>query len=73
VAADTGCRRCHHRRGIELRDALSCKPEPADIPVIVLSATDSQYELSNVEAYIRKPMDPDELVRVVDQACGRVL
>jgi CheY-like chemotaxis protein len=58
--------------GIELRDALSCQPETADIPVIVLSATDSQYQLSNVEAYIRKPMDPDELVRIVDKACGRV-
>ena len=58
--------------GIELRDALSCEPETADIPVIVLSATDSQYQLSNVEAYIRKPMDPDELLRVVDRVCGRV-
>jgi CheY-like chemotaxis protein len=57
--------------GIELRNALRCEPETADIPVIVLSATDAQYELSNVEAYLRKPLDPEELLRVVDQTCGR--
>jgi CheY-like chemotaxis protein len=58
--------------GIELRDTLSSEPETTDIPVIAFTAMpDAQYELSNVVAYIRKPMDPEELLRVVDQACGR--
>lgn len=57
--------------GAELRAELLRDPDTASIPVVVYSAVDDAGRVSEVEAYVRKAMDPDDLLRVVDRACGR--
>jgi CheY-like chemotaxis protein len=40
------------------------------IPVIVFSGYENDGRLTDVVAYVRKGIDPDDLLRVVDGACG---
>lgn len=56
--------------GAEVRAALQKRSGTAAIPVIVYSAVDAAGRISDVTAYIRKAMDPERLLRVVDQVCG---
>ena len=57
--------------GTEFRRRQLDDPLISDVPVIVLSAIADQMRLDDLEPYanIRKPFDPDQLVRVVRGAC----
>ncbi|MBW1641458.1 MAG: response regulator [Deltaproteobacteria bacterium] len=41
-----------------------------DIPVIVVSGIDGDHAIKNAAAFIRKPFNPDELLKIVKNAIG---
>jgi DNA-binding response OmpR family regulator len=58
------------KSGLELLADLRGRPESADTPVVVVSAWQSDAdrraaEAAGADAFVGKPFDPDELVRVV--------
>ena len=57
--------------GTEFRRRQLEDPLISDVPVIVLSAIADQMRFDDLEAYanVAKPFDPDQLVRVVREAC----
>ena len=57
--------------GLEFRRRQLDDPLISDVPVIVLSAIADRMRLDDLEPYanVSKPFDPDELVRVVREAC----
>ena len=58
--------------GAEFRRRQLEDPLISDVPVIVLSAIADQMRLEGLEPYanVSKPFDPDQLVRVVREACA---
>ena len=58
--------------GTEFRRRQLEDPLISDVPVIVLSAIADQMRLDDLETYanVSKPFDPDQLVRVVREACA---
>jgi CheY-like chemotaxis protein len=58
--------------GPEFRRRQLDDPLIADVPVIVLSAIADQMRLDDLEPFanVAKPFDPDQLVRVVREACA---
>lgn len=54
-------------RRLQLEDPLI-----SDVPVIVLSAISDRMRLEELEPYanVSKPFDPDQLVKVVREACA---
>jgi CheY-like chemotaxis protein len=58
--------------GPEFRRRQLEDPLIADVPIIVLSAIADQMRLDDLAAYanVAKPFDPDQLVRVVREACA---
>ena len=58
--------------GPEFRRRQLEDPLISDVPVIVLSAIADQMRLDDLEPYanVSKPFDPDQLVRVVREACA---
>jgi len=60
--------------GPEFRRRQLDDPLIADVPVIVLSAIADQGRLDELHVFARvaKPFDPDQLIRVIRSACGRV-
>jgi CheY-like chemotaxis protein len=57
--------------GAALRAELRRDPELAKIPVIVFSAMEDDGSLTDVVAYVRKGINPEQLLQLVDQACGK--
>ena len=57
--------------GPEFRRRQLEDPLIADVPIIILSAIADQIRLDGLEPYasVSKPFDPDQLVRVVREAC----
>ena len=57
--------------GPEFRRRQLDDPLIADVPVIVLSAIADQMRVEDLAPYakVSKPFDPDQLVKVVRQAC----
>ena len=57
--------------GAEFRRRQLDDPLIADLPVIVLSAVADQPRIEELDAFARvsKPFDPDQLLRVVRNAC----
>ena len=57
--------------GRSFRQEQLKKPEMADIPVVVISAYDVVPHIQELKAaaYLRKPLDLTELMRVVNQHC----
>jgi CheY-like chemotaxis protein len=57
--------------GPEFRRRQLADPLIADVPVVVLSAVADQLSLDELDAFAKlpKPFDPEQLVRVVRQAC----
>ena len=57
--------------GPEFRRRQLTDPLIADVPIIVLSAVADQMSLEDLHPFARvsKPFDPDQLVKVVRQAC----
>ena len=57
--------------GPEFRRRQLDDPLISDVPVIVLSAIADQMRLDDLEPYanVSKPFDPDQLVRIVREAC----
>jgi len=41
-----------------------------DIPVIVISGIDGDHAIPNAVAFVRKPFDQDELLKIVNDAIG---
>jgi len=41
-----------------------------DIPVIVVSGIDGDHAIRNAVAFVRKPFNPDELLKIVRDAIG---
>ncbi len=58
--------------GLEFRRRQLDDPLISDVPVIVLSAIADQMRLDDLEPYanVAKPFDPDQLVRIVREACA---
>ena len=56
--------------GYEVHEELKRDPALATIPVVVFSALTDDGRMRGVVAYIRKAVDPDVLLRALDQACG---
>ena len=58
--------------GTEFRRRQLDDPLISDVPVIVLSAIADQMRFEDLEPYanVSKPFDPDQLVRVVREACA---
>jgi DNA-binding response OmpR family regulator len=59
------------KSGLELLAELRGRPSSADTPVIVVSAWQSDADRraatdAGADAFVGKPFDPDELVRVVE-------
>jgi two-component system phosphate regulon response regulator PhoB len=55
--------------GRDLRHELRARPETRDVPVIVVTATDtSDLNQNDFAAILRKPIDADALVIAVDAA-----
>jgi CheY-like chemotaxis protein len=57
--------------GPEFRKRQLDDPLISDVPVIVLSAIADQMRVDDLEPYakVAKPFDPDQLVRIVRDAC----
>ena len=57
--------------GPEFRKRQLDDPLIADVPIIVLSAVADQAREQDLHAFakVSKPFDPDQLIRVVRQAC----
>ena len=57
--------------GPEFRKRQLDDPLIADVPIIVLSAVVDQARMEDLQPFakVAKPFDPDQLVRVVRQAC----
>jgi CheY-like chemotaxis protein len=57
--------------GAEFRRRQLADPLIADVPVVVLSAVADQLSMDELDAFAKlpKPFDPEQLVRVVRQAC----
>ena len=60
--------------GPEFRKRQLDDPLIADVPIIVLSAVADQARLDDLHAFakVSKPFDPDQLVRVVREACHSI-
>ena len=60
--------------GPEFRRRQLDDPLIADVPIIVLSAVADQARLEDLHAFakVSKPFDPDQLVRVVREACHSI-
>jgi CheY-like chemotaxis protein len=60
--------------GPEFRKRQLDDPLIADVPVIVLSAIADQGRLDELHVFakVAKPFDPDQLIRVIRSACGRL-
>jgi len=58
--------------GRSFRQEQLKQPEVADIPGVVISAYDAVPHIQDLKAtaYLRKPLDLTELMRVVNQYCG---
>lgn len=58
--------------GPEFRKRQLEDPLISDVPIIVLSAIADQMRLEELEPYanVSKPFDPDQLVKVVREACA---
>ncbi len=64
--------------GYELCRKLRDKPETQDIPVIMVSSKDQEFDRywglkQGANAYITRPCRPDELLRTVNELLGRSL
>lgn len=46
------------------------EPRYADIPVVVISAMAPDEQLPGAKAYLRKPIDLDDIFRVAKRFCG---
>jgi CheY-like chemotaxis protein len=57
--------------GPEFRRRQLDDPLIADVPVIVLSAIADQLQMEHLDPFakVSKPFDPDQLVKIVRQAC----
>jgi CheY-like chemotaxis protein len=59
--------------GWEVAAELSANPELSSIPVVLLSGTDDveeQARILGVTGFLRKPIDPDILIQVLEMYCG---
>ena len=56
--------------GRAVHDALKADPALAAIPVVVFSGMPQDDALPGLVAYVRKGAEVDELLRIVDRACG---
>jgi CheY-like chemotaxis protein len=56
--------------GRAVHAALKADPALAAIPVVVFSGLPQDEVLPGIVAYVRKGADVDELLRVVERACG---
>jgi CheY-like chemotaxis protein len=57
--------------GRQVREELKRDPKLARIPVIVFSGLEPDGHMDDVVAYVRKGLDPEQLLTFVDQACGK--
>ena len=57
--------------GRQVREELKRDPHLARIPVIVFSGVDPDGRMDDVVAYVRKGLDPEQLLALVDQVCGK--
>lgn len=56
--------------GTQLLRAISQRSQYAGIPVVVLSAGGEVSQVPNASKFIRKPADPELVLRVVREYCG---
>jgi len=57
--------------GLAVHAELKRDPALAAIPVIVFSGMQPESPMSDVVAYVRKGVDVDELLSLVDKTCSR--
>jgi len=55
--------------GSELLEILQEREQLASLPVVVLSAGGQPWQVPHAKMFLRKPMDPALLLRVVRQVC----
>jgi len=56
--------------GRAVHELMKADPTLAAIPVVVFSGTPQDDPMPGLVAYVRKGPDVDELLQVVDRACG---
>jgi CheY-like chemotaxis protein len=52
--------------GWEFLEAQQADPRIADIPVIALSAAGEKAKSANAQAFIKKPIDVEDLIRLIE-------
>ena len=62
--------RMPRKDGLAFRHAQATEPELADIPTVIVSATDIHEQFANLVGVLPKPMPVGELLRVVSHYCS---
>ena len=58
--------------GITFCKQLKKDPKTMDIPVVLLTGTDTTDEVAEAEAFIRKPFSPLDLLETIERLAGRL-
>jgi CheY-like chemotaxis protein len=56
--------------GWKFVEHMRAQPRLADIPILVISAHEAQPPPPDIVGFVKKPIDTDTLLRVVERYCG---